>query len=86
MPFGLSNAPSTFQATMNDMFRPFLCKFILVFFDDILIFSQQLSHHIQHLELVFEQLDQHQFYLKQSSVLCNSTSFLFRAHCLSQGR
>lgn len=49
MPFGLSNAPSTFQAAMNNLLTPFLKCFATVFFDDILVYSKSLSSHIQHL-------------------------------------
>ncbi|XP_075670129.1 uncharacterized protein LOC142639876 [Castanea sativa] len=65
MPFGLTNAPSTFQSLMNDVFRPYLRKFVLVFFDDILIFSPTLELHLQHLKTVLGLLLNHHLYAKR---------------------
>jgi len=65
MPFGLSNAPATFQATMNELFSSYLRKFVLVSFDDILIYSKTWKEHLQHLDKVLTLLKEHQFYAKK---------------------
>lgn len=66
MPFGLSNAPATFQGLMNTIFAPWIIKHVLVFVDDILIYSPTLAKHVQHLKGVLQVLAQHQLHLKLS--------------------
>ena len=66
MPFGLTNAPATFQSAMNVIFAPLLRKGVLIFMDDILLYSVDLDAHKQLLRQVFQVLQQHQFYVKQS--------------------
>jgi hypothetical protein len=66
MPFVLCNAPSTFQSLMNHVFYPFLHHFVLVFFDDILIYSKTWQSHLSHVALILHLLLQHQFFIKQS--------------------
>lgn len=66
MPFGLSNAPSTFQAAMNDLLRPYLRKFSIVFLDDILIYGSSWNTHIEHLNTILLLLSKNHFYAKLS--------------------
>ncbi|KAL3504668.1 hypothetical protein ACH5RR_034509 [Cinchona calisaya] len=66
MPFGLTNTPATFQSLMNEIFKDELRKTILVFFDDILVFSPDLENHKKHLKNVFEILKKNQLVAKKS--------------------
>ncbi|KAL2237850.1 UNVERIFIED_CONTAM: RNA-directed DNA polymerase [Sesamum indicum] len=66
MPFGLCNAPATFQALMNQVFGSFLRKFVLVFFDDILVYKKYWNDHLLHLRKVLELLREHKLYAKKS--------------------
>ncbi|XP_042031572.1 uncharacterized protein LOC121778308 [Salvia splendens] len=85
MPFGLTNAPSTFQAAMNGIFQPLLRKYVIVFFDDILVYSPTLEDHCSHLEQVLELLQSHQFFVKLSKCSFCSTTVEYLGHLVSDG-
>ena len=66
MPFGLTNAPTAFMGLMNRVFQPYLDQFVVVFIDDILIYSQSEVEHEDHLRFVLQLLRDHQLYAKFS--------------------
>ena len=66
MSFGLTNAPAYFMSMMNKVFMEFLDKFVVVFIDDILVYSKGEEEHREHLHLVLEKLREHQLYAKFS--------------------
>ena len=64
MPMGVSNAPAEFQRRMVRALQPYIGKFVVVYIDDVLIFSRSMEEHVQHLRQVFEALKQHKWQLK----------------------
>jgi hypothetical protein len=84
MPFGLSNAPSTLQALMNSVLGPFLRKFVLVFFDDILIYSNSWTEHIQHLKAVLKVLRANTLHVKRSKCSFATSTVSYLGHVISR--
>lgn len=84
MPFGLTNALSTFQATMNDLFRPYLRKFVLVFFDDILVYSETWTDHLKHLDIVFTLLANNSFSVNVKKCQFGRLQVEYLGHCISK--
>ena len=66
LPFGLTNAPSTFMMMMQDILRPYLDKFVISYLDDILIYSNTLEEHQKHVRIVLDTLREHKLYVKLS--------------------
>ena len=83
MAFGLCNAPATFQALMNDTLRLFLRRFVLVFFDDILVYSSTWANHLRHLRAVLDELRRHQLFVKRTKCSFGATAVAYLGHVIS---
>ncbi|KAL3700980.1 hypothetical protein R1sor_019002 [Riccia sorocarpa] len=83
MPFGLTNAPATFMGLMNDIFRPYLDKSVIVFLDDILVYSRTVAEHQRHLQQVLQVLRDNQLYAKLSKCEFGKTEVDYLGHRVS---
>ncbi|MCH87732.1 enzymatic polyprotein, partial [Trifolium medium] len=83
MPFGLSNAPATFQCLMNQVFQHALRKYVLVFFDDILVYSPTSTSHLEHLTCVLTTLQKHILFVKLSQCTFGMKEVDYLGHTVS---
>ncbi len=85
MPFGLSNSPSVFQAFINDVFRDMLNCWVIVYIDDILIYSDSYKDHVKHVRVVLQRLIAHQLYAKTEKCEFHQSTVSFLGYVISSG-
>ncbi|KAL0162053.1 hypothetical protein M9458_041449, partial [Cirrhinus mrigala] len=83
MPFGLVNSPSYFQAFVNDVFRDMLNRWVIVYMDDILVYSNSYAEHVQHVRSVLQRLVQHKLYAKEDKCQFHQQSIAFLGYIIS---
>ena len=84
MSFGLTNAPAAFMNLMNRVFRPYVDQFVVVFIDDILVYSKNMDDHVKHLRTVLQTLRDHQLYAKFSKCEFWTESVAFLGHVVTK--
>ncbi|KAL0160140.1 hypothetical protein M9458_043865, partial [Cirrhinus mrigala] len=83
MPFGLANSPSYFQAFVNEVFRDMLNRWVIVYIDDILIYSSSHAEHVQHVRAVLQRLIKHQLYCKEEKCEFHQEKVAFLGYIIS---
>ena len=83
MPFGLTNAPASFMDLMNRLFHPYLDQFVIVFIDDILVYSKNVDDHAMHLRFVLQTLKDRELYAKFSKCEFWLNEVVFLGHVIS---
>lgn len=85
MPFGLTNAPATFCTLMNKVLQPFLDQFVVVYLDDIVVYSRTLEEHVEHLRQVFQVLRDNQLFVKKEKCSFAQKEVPFLGHIVGGG-
>jgi hypothetical protein len=86
MSFGLCNAPTTFMPVTNDVFRPFLDDFLILYLEDILIFSGTWDEHVRHIKKVLDTLQREKLYVKLSKCEFGKTALVYLGHIVGGGQ
>ena len=86
MPFSLTNAPTTFCNQMINVLYNYLDKFVIVYLDDMVIYSESLDDHVGHLRLVFSRLREHKLYVKKEKCEFCRQQITILGHVISQGK
>jgi hypothetical protein len=86
MSFGICNAPTTFMCVMNDVFRPFLYDFVIVYLNDILIIRGTWDEHVMHVNQVLDTLQRENLYAKLSKCEFGKTTLVYLGHIVGGGQ
>ena len=85
MPYGLCNASATFTTLMNNIFHEYLDDFVIIYIDDILVYSKTAEEHAEHLEKVFQKLLSNKLYARGDKCNWGKLQIKFLGHELTQG-